>query len=105
MDRKNNMSKLKVTLDKLQRYSKNQGGYEIFLQGDDIVLSFVPVFPEAVSKSDAPPPRIVMTGKVSHGRAEFYKVEIDLPEGTKEREISEAELVYKNWLEYIEDNF
>ena len=99
------MSKLRVKLDKLQRYSKNQGGYEIFLQGDNIVLSFVPVFPEAVSKSDMPAPRVVMSGKVSKGRAEFYKVEMDLPEGTKEREISEAELVYKNWLDYIEDNY
>jgi hypothetical protein len=99
------MSKLRVTLEKLQRYSQNQGGYEIFLQDNDIVLSFVPVFPEAVSKSDSPAPRVVMTGKVSEGRAEFYKVEIDLPEGTREREISEAELVYKNWLDYIEDNY
>jgi hypothetical protein len=99
------MSRLRVTLEKLQRYSQNQGGYEIFLQDDDIVLSFVPVFPEAVSKSDSPAPRVVMTGKVTDGRAEFYKVEIDLPEGTREREISEAELVYKNWLDYIEDNY
>ncbi len=99
------MSKLRVSLDKLHRYSKNQGGYEIYLEGDDIVLSFVPVFPEAVSKSDEPPPRVVMTGKVANGRAEFFKVEVDLPEGTEEREITEAELVYKNWLDYIEDNY
>ena len=98
------MSKLRVTLDKLERYSKNQGGYEIFLENDNIVLSFVPVFPEAVSKGDVPP-RVIMTGKVERGKVEFHKVEIDLPEGTHERELSEAELVYKNWLDYIEDNY
>ncbi|MDA4111824.1 MAG: hypothetical protein OK439_04755 [Thaumarchaeota archaeon] len=98
------MSKLKVTLEKLQKYSNNQGGYEIYLHGDDIVLSFVPVFPEALDKGDSAP-RVIMTGKVESGKAEFHKVEVDLPTGTREREISEAELVYKNWLEYIEENF
>jgi hypothetical protein len=63
------------------------------------------VFPEALDKGDSPPPRVVMTGKISHGKAEFHKVEVDLPAGTREREISEAELVYKNWLDYIEENF
>ncbi|MDA4129667.1 MAG: hypothetical protein OK457_02745 [Thaumarchaeota archaeon] len=99
------MSKLRVTLEKLEKYSKNQGGYEIFLQGDRIVLSFVPVFPEALSKGDEPPPRVIMSGIVTEGKVEFNKVEIDFPEGTREREFSEAELVYKNWLDYIEDNY
>jgi hypothetical protein len=98
------MSKLTVTLEKLERYAQNQGGYEIFVEGDNISLSFVPVFPEIVARGDTSP-RVVMTGKISGGKANFHKVEIENSSSSIERNLEESELVYKSWLDYIEDNY
>ena len=97
--------KLEVTLDKLEKYAKNQGGYDIFIEGDRITLSFVPVFPEVLEKGDAPPPRVVMSGKISQGRITFEKVEIEDSDRSVERNSEESEMVYKSWLDYIEENF
>lgn len=99
------MSSLKVTLEKLERYAKNQGGYEIYIDGDDITLSFVPVFPEALDKGDSPAPRVVMTGKISEGVVNFQKVEIEDGSNSVERTPEESEMVYKSWLEWIEENY
>ena len=99
------MSKLKVTLEKLERYAKNQGGYEIFVDGDRVALSFVPVFPEVLEKGDSSPPRVTMTGKLSKGTVDFQKVEIENSSGSRERNLEESELVYKSWLDFIEENF
>lgn len=100
------MSKLRVSLDKLERYAKNQGGYDIFVNGDLVVLSFVPVFPEVLEKGDAPPPRVVMTGrKIEGAKVEFQKVEIETGLETFERSLEESEMVYKSWLDYVEENY
>jgi hypothetical protein len=99
------LSKLRVTLEKLERYAKNQGGYEIFVDGDSIALSFVPVFPEALEKGDSSTPRVTMTGKLTGGKVDFQKVEIENSSGSRERNLEESELVYKSWLDFIEDNY
>jgi len=99
------MSKLQVSLDKLEKYAKNQGGYDIFIDRDHIALSFVPVFPEALAKGDEAPPRVVMTGRITDGKVEFHKVEIETGSQSVERTLEESEMVYSSWLEYIEDNY
>ena len=99
------MSKLKVTLEKLERYAKNQGGYEIYVEGENVTLSFVPVFPEALDRGDSPPPRVVMSGKISEGKIDFQKVEIEDGSNSIERTPEESEMVYKSWLDYIEENY
>jgi len=99
------VSKLRVSLDKLELYAKNQGGYDIFIDGDHLTLSFVPVFPEALSKGDASPPRVVMSGKITNGNVEFHKVEVENGSESQERSIEESEMVYSSWLDYIEENY
>jgi hypothetical protein len=99
------MSKLKVSLDKLERYAANQGGYDIFIERNSVTLSFVPVFPEVLEKGDESPPRVVMTGKLSDGNVEFQKVEIEDGNKSFERSLEESEMVYKSWLDFIEENY
>jgi hypothetical protein len=99
------LSGLEVTLEKLERYAKNQGGYEIYVNGSNVVLSFVPVFPEILEKGDAPPPRVVMSGILHNGRVDFQKVEIENGSQTTERTFEESVMVYKSWLDYIEENY
>jgi hypothetical protein len=99
------LSNLRVSLDKLQRYAKNQGGYEIYVDDDCVTLSFVPVFPEALEKGDSPPPRVVMTGRIVGGKVDFQKVEIEDGSTSIERTPEESEMVYKSWLDYIEENY
>jgi hypothetical protein len=102
------MSKLNVNLKKLERYAGLHGGYEIHRDQGQVFLTFSPVFPEALEKSDSStPPRITMSGTVSEDgkRVQFTKVEIEDASGTRERDIKEAELVYESWLEYIEENY
>jgi hypothetical protein len=99
------LSKLRVTLQKLERYANQQGGYDIYVDGELVVLSFVPVFPEALEKGDSPQPRVVMTGKLAKGVVEFQKVEIENDPTTVERTIEESEMIYKSWLDFIEENY
>jgi len=99
------MSNLKVTLDKLERYAKNQGGYEIYVDNENVTLSFVPVFPEILEKGDNSPPRVVMTGKLKEGKVHFEKVEVEDGSVSNERSLEESEMIYKSWLDYIEDNY
>ena len=101
------MPKMKVSLPKLEKYARDHGSYELTRSGEkQILLSFVPTFPEAVEKSDTSPPRVIMTGLITNGNVEFTKVEIENSEGeTRERSMEEAELVYSSWLEYIEENY
>jgi len=94
-----------VSLEKLERYAKNQGGYDIYVLDDNVMLSFVPVFPEVLAKGDTPPPRVVMTGKLSNGRIDFEKVEVEDGVNSQERSPEESEMVYKSWLDYIEENY
>ena len=99
------MAKLSVSLQKLEKYAKNQGGYDIFIDKDVVMLSFVPVFPEVLAKGDSSPPRVVMTGKLVGGRVDFQKVEIEEGSSSTERNLEESEMVYKSWLDYIEENY
>lgn len=99
------MSKLRVTLEKFQKYAESQGGYDIFVDNDHVVISFVPVFQEALEKGDAPPPRVVMTGKLSNGVLDIQKVEVENASSSFERSLEESELIYKGWLDFIEENF
>ena len=51
------------------------------------------------------PPRVVMTGRITDGKVEFHKVEIEAGSDSVERSLEESEMVYSSWLEYIEDNY
>ena len=99
------MPKLTVSLDKLERYAANQGGYDIFVERNVVILSFVPVFPEVLEKGDESPPRVVMTGELSKGKVEFQKVVIEDGNNTFQRSPEESEMVYKSWLDFIEENY
>jgi hypothetical protein len=99
------MSKLNVTLEKLERYAKNQGGYDIYIHDNNVTLSFVPVFPEVLEKGDTSPPRVVMTGTLRDGKIDFYLVEVEDGSVSKERSLEESEMIYQSWLDYIEENF
>ncbi|MHB1867725.1 MAG: hypothetical protein ACYCPP_02120 [Nitrososphaerales archaeon] len=74
-------------------------------QNDQIVLTFVPTFPEAVEKGDSVTPKITMIGSLSGDKVEFTQVEVDDSSGLHLRDQEEAELVYQSWLDYIEENY
>ena len=96
---------LKVSFDKLQKYTEEHGSYELIKEGDSIVLSFVPNFPEAVEKGDTNPPRVTLLGRlIEDNKVVFDKVEIEDSLGQRVRDKEEAELVYGSWLDYIEQN-
>jgi hypothetical protein len=99
--------KLRVTYSKLQEYAKQHGGYDVSVEGEDIVLTFVPAFPEALEKGDSetPPPRVMMKGKLTMGKIEFESVEVEDKSGIHKKEMEDAELTYRSWLEFIEENY
>jgi len=100
------MSKLSVNLQKLEKYAALHGGYEILKDKNQITVSFVPAFPEALEKGDdSSPPRVIMTGELMRERVEFSKVEVEDSAGLRTRDQKEAELVYGSWLEFIEENY
>ncbi|MGI0091636.1 MAG: hypothetical protein ACREBS_08005 [Nitrososphaerales archaeon] len=97
--------KPKVTFEKLQRYAREHGGYDLSNRGDDIILSFVPDFPEAVEKGDSTPPRATLFGKLMGDKVEFDHVEIEDEHGGRIRDAKETNLVYGGWLDFIEQNY
>jgi len=103
----NNNGELQVTLGKLKRYCEGHGGYDLELHDNNIVLSFVPSFPEAQEKGDSahPPPRIIMSGMVEGGKVHFRKIEREDENGITEKDIEDAKIAYHGWLQFIEDNY
>ncbi len=99
------MSSLSVTYSKLEKYCKEQGSYDLFKDGDRILLTFVPTFPEAVEKGDSIPPKITMIGKLSGEKVHFTRVEVDDSSGKRTRDQEESKLVYQSWLDFIENNY
>lgn len=100
------MSHLKVSLQKLERYARLQGNYELSTNGGQVTLVFVPTLPEVLEKGDGDsPPRVVMHGTEKEGVVEFTRVEVERQNGTEEKDIAEAEMAYRSWLEYIEENY
>jgi hypothetical protein len=105
------LSRLIVSFEKLGKYANSHGGFELLREEDKsgnnetIILSFVPSFPEALEKGDSTPPRVIMTGNVQGDKVEFNRVQIEDSLGLRDRDIEESELVYKSWLEYIEENY
>lgn len=99
------MTALLVTYSKLARYCEMNGGYDLERRGAAVSLSFVPNFPEATEKADSVLPRIHMSGKVIEDKVEFTAFETEDSNGIRFRNSEEAEVVYKGWIDYIEDNF
>ena len=101
------MNGLVVSLDKLERYCRAHGGYELEKEGDRLTLTFVPSFPEAQEKGDPdhPPPRVIMYGKVDSSGVHFHKVEVEDQKGAREKDLEESRMTYQSWLEFIEDNY
>lgn len=101
------MSELSVTLSKLEKYCKANGGYDLEISDNKIALSFSPAFPEAQEKADRdhPIPHVLMIGKISGTKAIFERVEIEDSFGTREKNLEEARLTYEGWINYIEENY
>ncbi len=100
------MSALQVSLTKLRKYAKEHGGYELLETGEEIQLSFVPSFPEALEKSESDiQPRVFMQGKIFRDTVTFLTVEIEDSFGTRMKDMQDAELTYKSWLQFIEENY
>ena len=102
------MSEMLVSLAKLQKYCAAHGGYDLDRQGNNLVLSFVPSFPEAQEKGDPdhPPPRVIMSGEVEQSNVvHFLKVEIEDDYGITEKNFEDAKMTYESWLRFIEDNY
>ena len=68
-------------------------------------MSFTPNFPEAIEKSESVLPKVHMSGLMNNDRVEFTHFEMEDASGTRTRKPEEAEMVYKGWLDYIEENF
>ena len=99
------MTGLRVTFEKLKRYCKDQGDFELITKDGDITLSFAPSFPEAQEKGDATPRRVVMSGKLNDGSVTFTKIEIEDESTLRLKDPDEAELTYRGWLDFIEANY
>jgi hypothetical protein len=101
------LAKLQVSLSKLQKYAEQQGGYDIELSGDELTLSFVPAFPEALEKSsdNNAPPRVIMHGRVLEEFVVFNLVQVEQDGAMQEKDLETAEFTYRSWLQYIEDNY
>jgi hypothetical protein len=101
------LAKLHVSFSKLEKYIEQRGGYDLEREGNKVTLSFVPAFPEALEKGweDAPPPRVIMHGKVEKGTLFFDAVEVEENHKIRSKEYETAEFTYRSWLQYIEDNY
>ncbi len=70
------------------------------------MLSFVPSFPEAVEKgANVSPPRVLMQGKLLNDVVTFSLVQVDDEDRSRIKDDSEAELTYKSWIAFIEENY
>lgn len=75
------------------------------LIGNTVTLTFIPNFPEAVEKSDLPPPKVTMVGKIAGEAVIFERVEMEDHRGSKLRGAEESELAYGSWISFIEENY
>jgi hypothetical protein len=96
---------LKVTLTKLQKYCEDHGGYDLTVEDDSVTLSFVPNFPEALEKGDSSVPKVSMIGRKEGVNAVFDRVEMEDSSGVRIRDAEESELVYRGWLDFVEQNY
>ena len=103
---KTNDFRLKVTYSKLRRYIEEQGGYDLYETDGKVELSFVPSFPEALEKSMGDStPRVTMKGILDSDRLTFSSIIVEEDGITREKDPETAELTYKSWLAYIEENY
>ena len=96
---------LSITYSKLARFCEHNGGYDLHRSGSAVSLSFTPNFPEAIEKGESVLPRVHMSGIMKKARVQFTHFEMEDAKGTRARKVEEAEMVYKGWLDYIEENF
>ena len=101
------MPKLQVTFSKLKKYIEQQGGYDLDQEHDNVTLTFVPAFPEALEKGweGVPPPRVIMHGVLVNSLLIFDSVEIEEDHKLRTKDYETAEFTYKGWLQFIEDNY
>lgn len=96
---------MQVSLRKLEKYCKDQGGFEVTRTNDNVALSFVPTFPEAQEKGDSTTPRVTMYGKLHNGLVTFDRFEVENESGRSLKDPEDAELTYGSWVAYIEENY
>jgi hypothetical protein len=96
---------LSVTFAKLKHYAEEQGGYDLYENAGEIVLTFVPSFPEALEKSDGASPRIMMHGRLQANKVIFEKVLVEEEGSVTAKDIDVAKLAYGAWLRFIEENY
>lgn len=101
------MPKLQVTFSKLKKYVDQQGGYDLDQKDNEVTLSFVPAFPEALDKGweDNPAPRVIMHGKLVKGLLTFDLVEVEEEHRLRTKDLETAEFTYRSWLQFIEENY
>ncbi|MGI0085507.1 MAG: hypothetical protein ACREBQ_10535, partial [Nitrososphaerales archaeon] len=84
-----------MTYSKLQKYIYEQGGYDLSEVNGNVVLSFVPSFPEALEKGDnSPTPRVVMRGTLKDDFVTFSSFQVEEENVTKVKDPEVAELTY-----------
>ncbi len=96
---------LSVTLAKLKKYVKEQGGYDLYEDSDKVTLTFVPSFPEALEKSEGANPRIIMHGTIERSKVVFEKIQVEEEGMVRDKDLEDAKLAYHAWLGYIEENY
>lgn len=96
---------ISVTYAKLAKYCELSRGYSLERDGERVLLSFVPYFPEALEKTDLPPPKVWMIGTAHGDKVEFSEFATENIDGIHSRNLDEAELIYKGWFDYIEENY
>jgi hypothetical protein len=96
---------LSVTLSKLKKYVEEQGGYDLYEESGEVILTFVPSFPEALEKSDGASPRVVMHGRVHEGKVTFEKIKVEEEREIRTKDLEDAKLAYGAWLGFIEENY
>lgn len=94
-----------VSYSKLVRYCELSGSYDLYRDGSTVSLSFTPTLPEAIGKSELDPPRVRISGTIKNDIVELTLFELEDAKGSRTKNLQEAEAVYKDWLDYIEENF
>ena len=101
------MPKFEVTYSKLKKYAEEQGGYDLEELDNELILSFVPAFPEALEKGweGESPPRVIMHGRIIKDKITFELVQVEKDNELITKDLDLAEFTYRSWLHYIEDNY
>ena len=75
------------------------------MNGQNVTLTFVPNFPEAIEKSDAQPPKVTMIGNIVGEKVIFDRVEMEDSQGFRVKGKVESDVAYGSWIAFIEESY